>query len=385
MSLASTLGLTSGKKVRYAFVALGDITQEAMLPGVAHTGNSEVVAFVTGDPEKARGVGEQYGVADAYTYAQFGDLLASGKIDAIYLATPNWRHAEFAIPALKAGIHVLVEKPLEVTTDRCRAILDAENASSAKLMVAYRLHFEPATLATIDLIRSGQLGDLLTFSSTFTQMVSPENHRAKSGVEAGPVFDMGPYPVNAARYVFGDEPTEVVSAVGVRHPETGLGDFDDTVAVTLRFPGNRLAQFVLSYVGNTLDTYAVVGTKGSVEVNPAYMYGKSLEHIVTLGENKAHESFENTDHFGGELKYFSDCILNGRDPEPDGEEGYADVRVLEAIVEALKTGGSVKLEPFTRTRRIDTKAQRETLRAQRSPELVNTSNPGKGKDKVPKN
>ncbi|KZB97795.1 Glucose--fructose oxidoreductase [Methylobacterium radiotolerans] len=385
MSLASALGLTLGKKVRYAFVALGDITQEAMLPGVKHTGNSEVVAFVTADAEKARGVGEQYGVTETYGYEQFGELLSSGKIDAIYLATPNWRHAEFAIPALKAGIHVLVEKPLEVSTEKCREILDVAKTSSAKLMVAYRLHFEPATLATIDLIRSGKLGELLTFSSTFTQMVSPENHRAQSGVEAGPIFDMGPYPVNAARYVFGDEPTEVVSAVGVRHAEAGLGDFDDTVAVTLRFPGNRLAQFVLSYWGNTLDTYAVVGTKGSVEVNPGYMYGKPLEHTVTLGESKSHESFKNTDHFGGELKYFSDCILNGKDPEPDAEEGYADVRVLEGIVQAIKSGGPVTLEPFTRTKRIDTEAQRETLKAQKSPELVNTSNPGKGKEKVPKN
>jgi predicted dehydrogenase len=385
MSIASALGLTSGKKVRYAFVALGDITQEAMLPGVKHTGNSEVVAFVTGDPEKARGVGEQYGVTDSYGYEQFGALLASGKIDAIYLATPNWRHAEFVIPALKAGIHVLVEKPLEVSTEKCRQIIEAQKASSAKLMVAYRLHFEPATLATIDLIRSGKLGELLTFTSTFTQMVSPENHRAKNGVAAGPIFDMGPYPVNAARYIFEDEPTEVVSAVGIRHPEAGLGDFDDTVAVTLRFPGNRLAQFVLSYWGNTLDTYAVVGTRGSVEMNPGFMYGKPLERTVTLGESKNHESFKNTDHFGGELHYFSDCILNGKDPEPNGEEGYADVRVLEGIVQAIKTGAAVTLEPFTRTERIDTKAQTETLRAQKSPELVNTSNPGKGKEKVPKN
>lgn len=385
MSVLSALGLTSGRKVRYAVVALGDISQEAMLPGVAHTGNSEVTAFVTGDPEKARRVGELYGVTDTYGYEQFGQLLTSGTIDAIYLATPNWRHAEFAVPALRAGIHVLVEKPLEISAEKCREIMAAQAGSPAKLMVAYRLHFEPATLATIDLIRSGELGEILSFTSTFTQMVSPENHRAKSGVAAGPVFDMGPYPINAARYLFGDEPTEVVSAVGLRHPEAGLGDFDDTVAVTLRFPKNRLAQFVLSYYGNVLDTYAVVGTKGSVEVNPAYMYGKPLERTVTLGEKKSHESFKNTDHFGGEVKYFSDCILNGTDPEPDGEEGYADVRVIEGILKALETGGPVRLEPFTRTRRIDTAAQKQTLSAQSSPELVNTSNPGKGKEKVPKN
>ncbi|KMO32410.1 glucose-fructose oxidoreductase [Methylobacterium variabile] len=384
-SIAGALGLTPARKVRYAFVGLGDIAQEAMLPGVAHTGNSEVAALVTGDPEKARALGARYGVSATYAYEQFGALLRSGTVDALYLATPNWRHAEFAVPALQAGIHVLVEKPLEVSLVQSRAILDAARASRARLMVAYRLHFEPATLATLDLVRSGQLGEILAFTSTFTQMVSPDNHRARSGVAAGPVFDMGPYPVNAARAVFGAEPTEVVSALGLRHPEAGLGDLDDTVAVTLRFPGSRLAQFVLSYVGNTLDTYTVVGTKGSVTVNPGYMYGKPLEQFTILGEERGHARFKNTDHFGGELKYFSDCILAERDPEPDGEEGYADVRVLDGIVRALETGGSVTLEPFARSRRIDTEAQEQTLPAVASPPLVAASNPGRGKDRVPKN
>ena len=385
MSILSALGLESERKVRYAMVALGDITQEAMLPGVAHTSNSVLSAFVTGDAEKARVVGEKYGVTACYGYDRFEEMLRSGTVDAIYLATPNWRHAEFAVPALLAGIHVLVEKPMEVSTALCQQILDAQKASGAKLMVAYRLHFEPATLSLIDKIRAGELGELVSFSSCFAQMVDPENHRASNGIEAGPVFDMGPYPVNAARAVFGAEPTEVISAVGTRHPEAGFSaDFDDTVAVTLRFPGNRIAQFVVSYHANTIDSYVVLGTKGSVQVNPGYMFGMSLEHAQVIGEKKSHQSFKNTDHFGGELKYFSDCILNDREPEPDGEEGYADVRVLEGIVRALQSGRSETLAPFTRSRRIDT-ANVQTLAAKRTPELVNTSNPGRDKEKGPKN
>ncbi len=385
MSILSALGLSSGQKVRYAVVGLGDIAQEAMLPGIAGTGNSVLTALVTDDPEKARGVGEQYGVERHYRYAEFGEMLKSGEVDALYLATPNWRHAEFIIPALQAGIHVLAEKPLEVTAAKCQEILDAQKASSAKLMVAYRLHFEPATLAAIDMIRAGDLGELTLFTSTFAQMVDPANHRGKNGDLAGPVFDMGPYPVNAARYIFGDEPTEVVSAIGTRHKEAGFGDFDDTVAVTLRFPQGRIAQFVLSYYSNTIDTYVAVGTKGSLELNPGYMYGKPLEQKITIGESITRNSFKNTDHFGGEMKYFSDCILNGTDPEPDGEEGLADVRVLEGIMQALKSGQSVTLPPFSRSRRIDTKTQEQTLSPKRPPELVNASNPGLGKDKMPKN
>jgi predicted dehydrogenase len=385
MSILSAIGLGAGRKIRYAIVGVGDIAQEAMMPGVAHTGNSEITALVTSDSEKARKVGEQYEVTDTYGYEQFDDMLASGKVDAIYLATPNWRHGEFVMPALKAGVHVLVEKPLEVSTQRCHDIMEATRELKAKLMVAYRLHFEPATLATIERIRSGEFGEIHLFTSTFVQKVDPANHRAHNGVDAGPIFDMGPYPLNAARYVFGEEPTEVVSATGVRHPEAGLGDFDDTVAVTLRFPGDRLAQFSVSYALNAFESFSALGTKGSIAMQPCYTYGKPLAHTAIIGQDVHTHSFKNTDHFGGEMKYFSDCILNGTDPEPDAEEGYADVRVLEGIVKALQSGSAVKLRPFARKRRIDTSMQKQTLRAIKSPDLVNTSNPGVGVDKVPKN
>lgn len=386
MGLKEVLGLASETKVRYAMVGVGDIAQEDMMPGVDHTGNSQITALVTSDPKKAQELGEKYDVTATFTYEQFDKALQSGTFDAIYLATPNWRHAEFIVPALAAGIHVLTEKPLEVSTEKCQEILAAEKSSSAKLMIAYRLHFEPATLDTIDKVRSGDLGDVHLFASSFAQPLDPENHRAHSGKLAGPVLDMGPYPVNAARYIFGDEPIEVVSAAGTKHPASGFDqDFADTVAVTLRFPGERLAQFNLSYYGNPTNSFIAIGEKGSVMLDPAYMFGKGLEQTVSIGEKKSKESFKNTDHFGGEMKYFSDCILNGLDPEPDGEEGLADVRVLEAIIQALDSGQLVKLEPFIRSKRIETSFQKMTLGAVSTPQLVDASNPGKGVDKQPKN
>jgi predicted dehydrogenase len=386
MGIKEALGFGPAKKVRYAIVGVGDIAQEDMMPGVEHTGNSVITALVTSDPKKAKELGATYKVQATFTYEEFSQALASDTFDAIYLATPNWRHAEFIVPALRAGIHVLSEKPLEVSTAKCREILDVARTASARLMVAYRLHFEPGTLSTIDVVHSGELGEVHTFASTFAQPLDPSNHRAHSGDLAGPVLDMGPYPVNAARYIFGDEPTEVVSAVGTRHPETGFDqNFDDTVAVTLRFPGNRLAQFNLSYNGGPVNTFVAVGPKGSVMLDPAYMFGQPMEQTVTVGQEKRKKSFKNTDHFGGELKYFSDCILNGIDPEPDGEEGFADVRVLEGVLEALKSGSAVRLPPFTRTKRIDTIAQKMELRAVPTPDLVDASNPGKGVEKLAKN
>lgn len=365
------------RKVRYAVVGLGDIAQGAFLPGVAHTGNSEVTALVTSDPGKARKIGAEYGVTATYAYEQLDELLASGTIDAIYLATPNWRHEEFVVPALRAGIHVLCEKPLEISVAKCRAILAAEEDAKAKLMVAYRLHFEPATLDLVQRIRSGEIGEVHAFTATFAQMVDPENHRAEHGDLAGPLLDMGVYPINAARYVFGDEPTHVLSAVGTRHPESGLGDFADTIAATLRFPGDRIAQLLVSYYGEACGMLHAIGSKGTVCLDPAFTYGEPLAHELSAGGEKKRRQFPETDQFGGQLQYFSRCILEDRDPEPDGEEGLADVRVVEGIFEAMKTGASVTLPPFTRTKRIDPERQLRKLSPVKPPEKVNASSPVK--------
>jgi predicted dehydrogenase len=182
--------------------------------------------------------------------------------------------------------------------------------------------------------------------------------------------------------VFESEPLEVVSAVGTKHPDSGFDqNFDDTVSVTLRFPNERLAQFTVSYYGNAVNSLLAIGTKGSIQLDPAYVFGRPLKQTTTIGEKEKSETFKNTDHFGGELKYFSDCILKNLEPEPDGEEGYADVRVLEGVLQALKNKSSVTLKPFMRSRRIDTDLQRMTLGAVSTPELVNASNPGKDIDK----
>jgi predicted dehydrogenase len=375
MSIASALGFGGGRKVRYGIVGLGDIAQEAMMPGVAHTGNSEITALVSGDPAKLSALGRRYGVERRLDYEGFHELLTSGEIDAIYLATPNWRHAEFAVPALERGIHVLCEKPLDVSAEHCRAMIAAAQRGKAKLMTAYRLHFEPATLDAIRRIRAGELGELIAFTSCFAQMLDPANHRAHHGMEAGPLFDMGAYPINAIRYLFGAEPLEVVSAVGTRHPQAGYGDLDDTVAVTLRMPGNALAQFTVSYYANGIDSLIIAGTKGSIHMSPCYTFQQALEQNRTIGQSKTHEAFKATDHFGGQMKYFSECILEDRLPEPDGEEGLADVLVLEAAAEALRTGGSVKIPPVGRTRRIDPDAQEQRLSPVSAPKPVDAATP----------
>ncbi|MCT7318404.1 Gfo/Idh/MocA family oxidoreductase [Ralstonia sp. CHL-2022] len=361
--------------VRYAVVGAGWISQAAFLPGVAQSGNSVVTALVTGDEVKATALADRYGIEHVHGYADYDQLLTSGDIDAIYLALPNDMHRQYALPALQRGIHVLLEKPMATSEADCEAMIEAARNGNAKLMIAYRLHFEPATLAAIELVRAGKLGRIRAFSAMFSQSVAPSNHRANHGYWAGPVSDMGVYPINAVRNLFGEEPVEV-SACGVRDPDLPF-NFDDTVSVTLRFADHRIAQFVVSYSGASIDQYRILGTKGDLEVSPGFMFGVGLKYRATI-DGKTHEqAFDATDQFGGELQYFSDCILNNREPEPNGEEGLADVRVLAAIERALESGQPQNLGPFQRQGRMET-AQVRKLPPVPSPELVDAAEPSQG-------
>jgi hypothetical protein len=147
-----------GRKLRYSVVGAGWIAQEDFMPGVEKTGNSVMIALATGDAKKGRELSKKYDIAHVCGYGGFDALLKSGKIDAIYLATPNTMHRDFTVRALEAGIHVLCEKPMAPTIEDCRAMIDAGKKSGAKLMIAYRLHFEEATLVAIETVRSGKLG-----------------------------------------------------------------------------------------------------------------------------------------------------------------------------------------------------------------------------------
>ena len=361
--------------VRYAVVGAGWISQAAFLPGVAQSGNSVVTALVTGDEAKATALADRYGIEHVHGYADYDQLLNSGDIDAIYLALPNDMHRQYALPALQRGIHVLLEKPMATSEADCEAMIEAARNGNAKLMIAYRLHFEPATLAAIELVRAGKLGRIRAFSAMFSQSVAPSNHRANHGYWAGPVSDMGVYPINAVRNLFGEEPVEV-SACGVRDPDLPF-NFDDTVSVTLRFADHRVAQFVVCYSGASIDQYRILGTKGDLEVSPGFMFGVGLKYQLTLDGKTQEQAFDATDQFGGELQYFSDCILHNREPEPNGEEGLADVRVLAAIERALESGQPQNLGPFQRQGRMET-AQVRKLPPVPSPELVDAAEPSQG-------
>jgi predicted dehydrogenase len=334
--------------IRYAVAGCGHIAQVAVLPAFANARrNSKLVAIVSGDPVKREELSRKYQLEHAVDYSHYDELLKSGAVDAVYIALPNALHAEYAERAARRGVHVLCEKPMAVTEAECELMARAAKEGGAKLMVAYRLHFERANLEAIEIARSGRIGEPRHFTSTFTMSVVPGNIRVQRALGGGVLYDIGIYCINAARGLFRDEPIEVLaSSAGV------IGDVEESVSCTLRFPNERLASFTASFGATKVSEYRLVGTKGDLVVEPAYEYAKPLEHRLTLEGNLVSERrFAKRDQFAPELLYFSDCILQNRDPEPSAEEGLADVRVIRALYQSIGSGEPVLLAPFQRQER----------------------------------
>jgi predicted dehydrogenase len=360
-------------KIRYAVVAGGSISQGAFMPGVGQTENCVMTALVTGDPLKREKLARQYGLK-SYAYEEYPALLSSGEIDAVYIATPNFLHREYVIPALEAGIHVLLEKPMAAAEEDCNAMLEAAAASTAKMMIAYRLHCEPGTVEMIERVQAGDFGDPRVFTSTFTQTVKRTNHRMQHGFAAGPALDMGPYPLNMVRQLFGDEPIEV-SATGTTTPGSELDTFD-TVTVVLRFPQERLAQFTVSYSLPSSERFQLIGTKGEIEASPCFGFGEGvgITYRATIGGNTKEHSHPVVDQFAGETAYFSDCIINDVAPEPDAEEGWRDVRILAAVERSLASGQIQTLEPLP-PKRVPINGQQRHYPLAKAPGLISTESP----------
>jgi predicted dehydrogenase len=360
------------EKIRYAVIGLGHIAQTAVLPAFEHAENSALAALITGNPEKDRELSERYGV-NAYTYDDLEKALEKERVDAVYIATPNVLHREHTERAARAGVHVLCEKPMATTQEDCEAMIRAAEENNVKLMVAYRLHFNDANLHAVQVAQSGDLGELRYFGSLFGLQVKEGNIRTRRALGGGTLFDIGIYCINAARYLFRDEPIEVVGLTA-NNGQKRFAEIEEMTSAILRFPHDRLAIFTCSFGSADISHYDLVGAKGHLRLENAYEYQGELKFVATIDGQETEKIFPPCDQFAPELIYFSDCIIQNRAPEPSGKEGLADVRVINAIYESAEIGRAVRIEPVAKKRRPD-----ETMEIKRppvkEPDLVGTGSP----------
>lgn len=356
--------------VRYAVIGLGHIAQAAVLPAFRHAQkNCKLVALASDSPRKLSAMGRRYGVKHLCNYNELDELFASGVVDAVYIALPNHLHKDYTLRAAKAGLHVLCEKPMAVTSRDAQQMIQACRAAGVKLMIAYRLHFERANLEAAAFAKAKRLGELRFFSSDFSMQVSPENIRLKREMGGGPLYDIGIYCINAARAVLGAEPT-AVWATASRSRDPRFREVDETVIGVMRFRDERRASFTCSFGAADRSTYTVTGTRGTITLDPAYEYASGLSYELKVGKHTRKKSFGKSDQFAPELMYFSNCILHNREPEPSGVEGLLDVRIIEAMSRSIQTGRWVEVSRAAKTQRVSLRLERRRPPVAREPKLI---------------
>jgi glucose-fructose oxidoreductase len=365
---ATRMASSGESRVRYAVVGAGHIAQVAVLPAFRHARrNSELAAIVSGDGEKRRALSSRYRVP-AVDYGDFEAVLRDERVEAVYVALPNHLHCETTERAANAGVHVLCEKPMAVTVEECDRMLAATGRAGVKLMIAYRLHFEPATLKALEIVRSGKLGEPRLFASTFSMQVREDDVRVDAEKGGGPLYDIGIYCIQAARMLLGAEPTEV-RAMAARSDDPRFAEVPEAMAAQLRFPDQRLATFVCSFGAADVSEYRLVGTRGDLRVEPGYEYAEGLAHHLRVDGRSRTRRFPKQDQFAPELLHFSDAIRSGGEPEPSGIEGRVDVQIIEALRRSAASGEAVTL-PALRSDRPPSPAQARSVTPVRKPRLV---------------
>ncbi|SEJ84157.1 glucose-fructose oxidoreductase [Sphingobium sp. AP50] len=348
LALAGMAGpaFAASRKVGYAIVGLGSYATRQIMPNFAGCDQAKLVALVSGTPAKLAQYGDQYGIpaTHRYSYADFDRIRDNPDIDAVYVVLPNSLHAEYVIRAAQAGKHVMCEKPMAVSAVECEAMIAACTKAGKKLMIGYRSRFEPYNRLAIELARGGHVGPTRLITAEHGFSAQPNQWRLDKPLSGGgSLMDIGIYSLNAARYLTGEEPVEVSAVESTDRSDPRFATVEDRINFMLRFPSGIIANCISSYSSGH-NGYRVIGTQGWIDMEPATPYSGQSMTIRKDGVTAPRTlPVPAKNQFAGQLDHLAECIQRGTTPIVPGEEGLADLRVIEAIYRSAAEGRSVRL------------------------------------------
>jgi predicted dehydrogenase len=332
---------TAQKPVGYAAVGLGTIS-DIFMRGCASSQTAKITALVTGHPtEKGTKYAEMYGIpkSSIYTYEQYERLADNKEVDAVYIGLPNSMHCEYTVRAARIGKHVLCEKPMAISSAECRTMIQECRIANVKLMIAYRLHYDPTWQQAMQIIDSGGIGNIQSFQGGFSNQQRAGAWRLSRKLGGGgSVLDVGIYPLNAIRHLTREEPANYTAVVSTRDFSGRFAEVEQSVEWTMKLPSGIIASCGCSYGQSAPGFFNINGDKGYLQLQPAFLYdGLHMvgrvngEPIDVLAAGKA--PFQ----FTLEAEHFADCIRQNKRPESPGEEGLKDMLAIEAIYKAAGT------------------------------------------------
>ena len=306
---------------------------------------AKLVGAISGTPSKLKEWQSKYNIPakNCYNYSNFDGIKNNKDIDAVYVITPNALHHDQVIRVAKAGKHAICEKPMAVNAKEGQEMIDACNKANVKLLVGYRMHFEPNTLEIIRMRKAGELGRIKFFQGlTGFTIGDPSQWRLnKELAGGGAMMDIGIYSINGARYMVGEEPIWVTAQETKTDPVKFKEGVDETIQFQFGFPSGAVASCLSTYNMNNLDRFFLDGDKGFAELQPATGYGpiKGRTHKGEL--DKPHVTHQTV-----QMDEMAGIILENKQPvvPVDGQEALKDLKIIDAIYLAAKTGKKVDLK-----------------------------------------
>ncbi len=351
----SSIAMPKDKRVGYAIVGLGNLSLGQILPGFGSSKYGMPVALVSGDADKAKKVALQYGIdpKNIYNYQNFDNIKNNPEIDAVYIVLPNSLHEEYVVRAAKAGKHVLCEKPMATSAKACQHMIDACEQAGKKLMIAYRIQYEPHNRLAMQWARGKKFGNVKFIELHNSQNIGDPSqwrlHRSFSG--GGSLPDIGLYCLNTARFLLGEEPHTVLASTFSTPGDERFKEVEETVLWQMHFPGGAMVNASASYGVHQSRRYRCYADKGGYfGLDPAFEYQRlQMDGSYADGkqEVKLFPSIKEVQQFALEIDHFAQCILENKRPYTPGEEGLQDQKIMEAIYESARTGKPVKLGMIT--------------------------------------
>ncbi len=332
------------KILRVAIMGLGGYANR-VADAMKACKRAEVSGVISGTPSKIRDWQQRFNIPDknCYNYENMDGIKNNPDIDAVYVITPNALHKEQAIRMARAGKHVICEKPMAVNATEAQEMVDACNKSGVKLLIGYRMHFEPKTLEIIRMRKAGEFGKVLFFQGlSGFRIGNPGQWRlTRELAGGGAMMDIGIYSVNGARYMVGEEPVWVTAQETKTDPVKFKEGVDETITFQLGFPSGAIASCLSTYSMNNLDKFFLNGERGFGELQPATGYGP-IEGRTHKGELR----FPHVTHQTVQMDEMAAIILDNKQPivPVDGAEGVKDMKIVDAIYAAVRSGQKVPLK-----------------------------------------
>lgn len=338
------------ERIGYAIVGLGHLALEEVIPEIMACKYSKLTALVSGDEQKMAKVAIQYGIEpeSCYTYDTYDELKDNDQVQVIYIILPNSMHKEFTIRGAKAGKHILCEKPMANSAAECRQMIKACKAANVKLMIAYRIQYQPHNLKLRELIQTEKFGKVKYIEAANGQSsANPQHWRHIAAMAGGGALpDIGIYCLNTTRFLLAAEPIEVFAYKYATPGDPLFKDTEELISWQMKFKNGVMASCMAHYKVHEIKTIRVHAERGWMFMDKAFAYtGQQLTTARAEAELTIQETIgmAETKQFAEEMDHFSQCILNDKKPDTPGEEGLQDHIIMEAIYKSANTGKPVKL------------------------------------------